>query len=81
MALEDGDVKTQQKNETRMVYVGYRYIPPEERMTPLMHLPIQRTCIEVDAPYGEYEIKLALMRDYPGWFRYDELRIEDFQVA
>jgi hypothetical protein len=51
-------------------------------MTPLMHLPIQRTCIEeVDAPYSEHEIKLALIRDYPDFFQYDHLRIENFQIA
>ncbi len=65
----------------KKLYIGYRYIPPEEMNTPMMHLPIQRTILNAEAPYTEHEVKLALMRDYPNWFKYDYLRIEDIQGA
>jgi len=53
--------------------IEFRYIPPEEYFTPLMHLPIQRTIIDVKD--GEID-EDALARSLSNINR-SYLRIED----
>jgi len=60
----------------KMMFVRYHYIGPEDYMTPLMYLPWQETNLDVVSPYGETQIKEALMRDYPGFFE----RMIDFHL-
>ena len=45
----------------RLCAVGYRHIGPDDYMTPLMYLPMQRTHINVEHPFTEDEARGAIM--------------------
>ena len=63
----------------RTCRIGYRHIPPEERMTPMMYLPMQRMGLEVAEPFGDEQVRDALIKYFgDDWFgdRYDITEIE-----
>ena len=65
---------------SKKMEVGYRHIPPDERMTPIMYLPMQRTNLIINEPYGEEEVIDAIMAEYPGWFRREDIRDVEFSA-
>ena len=56
-----------------MQTIRFRYIPPYEYHTPLMHLPIERTLIEAETPEQAWEKFLAgQLPEHREWFRREE---------
>ena len=42
--------------------VGFRYIEPRDMFTPMMYLPIERMRIEVEPPYNDWAMRLAIAK-------------------
>lgn len=51
-------------SEKPLCEIGYRYIPSYEMQTPLMHLPMQRMCINVAEPCGKTQVIEALLEHF-----------------
>ncbi len=65
----------------RAMCIGYRHISIEEYHTPKMHLPMQRTNMMVEEPFGEEQVLDAIMNEYPGWFKRHEICDIEFYFA
>lgn len=57
--------------------IGYRYIEPMDFLTPKCYIPIQRMRIEVAKPYGNKQVKDALIKFFgEDWFISRDLIID-----
>lgn len=64
----------------KVIEVEYKNIPIIMALVPDGLIPVQKTSLRVDEPYDEHMIIKALMRDYDGWFRYEDLHIKQFFI-
>lgn len=58
--------------------IGYRYIPPDDAMTPKMYIPMQRMVLDIEAPCTKDKVISALM-DYFGGGFYKSAHITDIE--
>lgn len=49
----------------RLCEIGYRYITPSDYMTPKICIPMQRMQLEIEEPFGDQQVREALM-EYNG---------------
>jgi len=54
------------EDAVKRVLIGYRYIYAFDYHTPLMYLPMQRTCLEMEPPVTKERITAIIESWYPG---------------
>jgi len=61
--------------EGNMKYViRFRYIPPDDYMTPLMHIPIEQTIIEAETPELAWTLFIGgVSKEHQAWLKREEI--------